>query len=82
MKCVKSEQCGCYDKQGERYRNQEIVPSEENCQIWYAIISCQKLHPIVIKSYFNCKIVYSYSYCDSMEIKCKYNSTGKFKPYI
>ncbi len=38
MKCVTKEQCGCYDKQGEYYSDQENVPSIENCQIWYAII--------------------------------------------
>ncbi|KAL6468533.1 hypothetical protein MHYP_G00220570 [Metynnis hypsauchen] len=32
MKCVKSESCGCYDKQGNHYSNGENVPSTENCQ--------------------------------------------------
>ncbi|XP_073693768.1 mucin-5B-like [Garra rufa] len=35
MKCVKKEQCGCYDKQGKYYGDQERVPSIENCQICY-----------------------------------------------
>ncbi|XP_073715696.1 mucin-2-like [Misgurnus anguillicaudatus] len=38
MKCVKEEQCGCFDEQGNHYLNDERVPSEENCQIWYATI--------------------------------------------
>lgn len=59
MKCVKNEQCGCYDKQGEHYSNHERVPSTENCQIWYAFISCQELQPTVIKYSFNFKMVYS-----------------------
>lgn len=59
MKCVTKEQCGCYDKQGEYYSDQEKVPSIENCQIWYAIISCKQIQPIVIKSSFNFKTVCS-----------------------
>ncbi|XP_050971214.1 mucin-5AC-like [Labeo rohita] len=33
MKCVKREQCGCYDKEGKYHGDQERVPSIENCQI-------------------------------------------------
>ncbi|XP_066504073.1 mucin-5B-like [Hoplias malabaricus] len=35
MKCVKQENCGCYDKEGRHYSNGENVPSTENCQTWY-----------------------------------------------
>ncbi len=59
MKCVTKEQCGCYDKQGEYYSDQETVPSIENCQIWYAIISCKQIQPSVIQSSFIFKTVCS-----------------------
>uniref|UniRef100_A0AAY5K163 VWFD domain-containing protein n=1 Tax=Esox lucius TaxID=8010 RepID=A0AAY5K163_ESOLU len=36
MKCVKIEQCGCYDSDGIHYNNGEKVPVKENCQTWYA----------------------------------------------
>ncbi|XP_056316783.1 mucin-5AC [Danio aesculapii] len=37
MKCVKREQCGCFDKHGDYYSNQDPVPSTENCQIWWNV---------------------------------------------
>lgn len=50
MKCVKREQCGCYDKEGKYHGDQERVPSIENCQIWYAIISCKQIQAAMISS--------------------------------
>ncbi|XP_034143268.1 mucin-5B [Esox lucius] len=35
MKCVKIEQCGCYDSDGIHYNNGEKVPVKENCQTCY-----------------------------------------------
>ncbi|XP_058858767.1 mucin-5B-like, partial [Acipenser ruthenus] len=32
MKCVKQEDCGCYDDEENHYKNGEEVPSTENCQ--------------------------------------------------
>ncbi|KAJ8371615.1 hypothetical protein AAFF_G00306800 [Aldrovandia affinis] len=32
MKCVASDQCGCYDGDGNHYNNGESIPSTENCQ--------------------------------------------------
>ncbi|KAJ8344246.1 hypothetical protein SKAU_G00315750 [Synaphobranchus kaupii] len=31
MKCVPSEQCGCYDEEGNHYTDGESVPSTKNC---------------------------------------------------
>ncbi|XP_078018843.1 mucin-2-like [Epinephelus lanceolatus] len=34
MTCVVKDQCGCYDKEGKHYKNNEKVPTTENCQTW------------------------------------------------
>ncbi|XP_078112279.1 mucin-5B-like [Sander vitreus] len=34
MTCVLKEQCGCYDKEGKHYNNNDKVPTIENCQTW------------------------------------------------
>ncbi|MGH0151903.1 UNVERIFIED_CONTAM: hypothetical protein FKN15_042609 [Acipenser sinensis] len=39
MKCVKQEDCGCYDDEENHYKNGEEVPSTENCQSWYITIT-------------------------------------------
>ncbi|XP_049449990.1 mucin-2-like [Epinephelus fuscoguttatus] len=32
MTCVVKDHCGCYDKEGKHYKNNEKVPTTENCQ--------------------------------------------------
>ncbi|KAG2462999.1 MUC5B protein, partial [Polypterus senegalus] len=32
MKCVPSEDCGCFDDEGHHYKNGDLVPSNNNCQ--------------------------------------------------
>ncbi|XP_016325187.1 mucin-5AC [Sinocyclocheilus anshuiensis] len=56
MKCVTKEQCGCYDKEGKHYSDQETVPSIENCQICYCKsmeINCKYNATVVKYSSYN-----------------------------
>nr|XP_046250588.1 mucin-5AC-like [Scatophagus argus] len=34
MKCVSQEECGCYDREGNHYKEGEVVPSQDNCYSW------------------------------------------------
>ncbi|XP_038549700.1 mucin-5B-like [Micropterus salmoides] len=34
MTCVLKEGCGCYDKEGRHYNNDDKVPTTENCHTW------------------------------------------------
>ncbi|XP_070686598.1 mucin-5AC [Pempheris klunzingeri] len=39
MKCVSKEECGCYDNEGEHYRDGELVPPKENCHNCYCSLT-------------------------------------------
>ncbi|XP_064168469.1 mucin-5B isoform X2 [Anguilla rostrata] len=39
MKCVPSEDCGCYDEEGNHYTNGQSVPSTKNCETCYCAMT-------------------------------------------
>ncbi|XP_051948767.1 mucin-5AC-like [Xyrauchen texanus] len=92
MKCEKREQCGCYDKQGNHYDNQESVPTTKNCQICYNIY-CYTVNNFNTHTYttscniissefqhiFNCKPIHNSNnniYCNTFKTSNKSANTN------
>ncbi|XP_043980323.1 mucin-2-like isoform X2 [Gambusia affinis] len=54
MKCVPEKECGCYDEDGNHYKDGESMPASENCHK----CSCSSTHPKCIYDVKACTCVY------------------------